>query len=274
MPPKNKTPMSAKIRADMFGASADLPRIIELDIQQVEANPDQPRKFFDESALMELAQSIEAKGLLQPVLVKVLEGERYMIVAGERRFRAHQLLSRPTIAAVITEGDTDEVAIIENVQRENLRPMELAESLGRLMETHGYTQEDAAKVIGKARNTVTELLSLLKLPEAIKAQCRTSDIASKSFLVELARMDADAMKEAWHALQTTGKTSVRAARARKTGEPVKEEKQPDTPFQKAERALWIAVKALETAEKKLTKDEVEKLLSIKKTLDKVVAGLK
>lgn len=109
MPPKNKTPMSAKIRADMFGASADLPRIIELDIQQVEANPDQPRKFFDESALMELAQSIEAKGLLQPVLVKVLEGERYMIVAGERRFRAHQLLSRPTIAAVITEGDTDEV---------------------------------------------------------------------------------------------------------------------------------------------------------------------
>ena len=90
----------------------------------------------------------------------------------------------------------------------------------------------------------------------------------------LARMDADAMKEAWHALQTTGQTSVRAARARKTGEPVKEEKQPDTPFQKAERALWIAVKALETAETKLTKDEVEKLLSIKKTLDKVVAGLK
>lgn len=164
--------MSAKIRADMFGASADLPRIIELDIARVEANPDQPRKFFDESALMELAQSIEAKGLLQPILVKALEGERYMIVAGERRFRAHQLLSRPTIAAVITEGDTDEVAIIENVQRENLRPMELAESLGRLMETHGYTQEDAAKVIGKARNTVTELLSLLKLPEAIKAQCR------------------------------------------------------------------------------------------------------
>jgi ParB family transcriptional regulator, chromosome partitioning protein len=261
--------MSAKIRADMFGASADLPRIIELDIARVEANPDQPRKFFDESALMELAQSIEAKGLLQPILVKALEGERYMIVAGERRFRAHQLLSRPTIAAVLTEGDTDEVAIIENVQRENL-----AESLGRLMETHGYTQEDAAKVIGKARNTVTELLSLLKLPEAIKTQCRTSDIASKSFLVELARMDAESMQEAWHALQTTGQTSVRAARARKAGESVKDEKQPDTPFQKAERALWIAVKALESAETKLSKAEVEKLLSIKTTLDKVVAGLK
>lgn len=268
MPPKNKTPMSAKIRADMFGASADLPRIIELDIQQVEANPDQPRKFFDESALMELAQSIETKGLLQPVLVKVLEGERYMIVAGERRFRAHQLLSRPTIAAVITEGDTDEVAIIENVQRENLRPMELAESLGKLMETHGYTQEDAARVIGKARNTVTELLSLLKLPEAIKAQCRTSDIASKSFLVELARMDTEAMWSAWDALKTKGETSVRAARARKTGEPVKEEKQPDTPFQKAERALWIAVKTMQQVAPQLSSAEVEKLLEIKQTLDK------
>ena len=265
MPPKNKTPMSAKIRADMFGASADLPRIIELDIQQVEANPDQPRKFFDESALMELAQSIEAKGLLQPILVKALEGERYMIVAGERRFRAHQLLSRPTIAAVITEGDTDEVAIIENVQRENLRPMELAESLGRLMETHGYTQEDAAKVIGKARNTVTELLSLLKLPEAIKAQCRTSDIASKSFLVELARMETDAMWSAWDALKTKGETSVRAARARKTGEPVKGEKQSDTPFQKAERALWIAVKSIEGSF--FSDEESEKLKKIKSKLD-------
>lgn len=268
MPPKNKTPMSAKIRADMFGASADLPRIIELDIARVEANPDQPRKFFDESALMELAQSIEAKGLLQPILVKALEGERYMIVAGERRFRAHQLLSRPTIAAVLTEGDTDEVAIIENVQRENLRPMELAESLGRLMETHGYTQEDAAKVIGKARNTVTELLSLLKLPEAIKAQCRTSDIASKSFLIELARMDADSMKEAWHTLQSTGQASVRVARARKAGELTKEEIQLDAPFKKAERALWIAAKTLTQYERVFSKIEKEKLLKIKQQLDK------
>lgn len=267
MPPKTKTPMSAKIRSDMFGVSADLPRIIELDMGRVEANPDQPRKFFDESALMELAQSIEAKGLLQPILVKALEGERYMIVAGERRYRAHQLLSRATIAAVLTEGDMDEVAIIENVQRENLRPMELAESLGRLMETHGYTQEDAAKVIGKARNTVNELLSLLKLPEAIKAQCRTSDIASKSFLVELARMDTDAMWSAWDALKTKGETSVRAARARKTGEPVKEEKQPDTPFQKAERALWIAVKAIQSSVKGLSAEERAKLSSIKKNID-------
>lgn len=270
MPPKNKTPMSAKIRADMFGASADLPRIIELDIQQVDANPDQPRKFFDESALMELAQSIEAKGLLQPILVKALEGERYMIVAGERRYRAHQLLSRPTIAAVVTEGDTDEVAIIENVQRENLRPMELAESLGRLMETHGYTQEEAARVIGKARNTVTELLSLLKLPEDIKAQCRTSDVASKSFLVELARMDAAAMQEAWHALQTTGQASVRAVRARKAADSQSNEKAEAEAFEKIQRAFWILIKTAEKCIDKLNQDEIKKIHLLKSNLDKMM----
>ena len=269
MPPKTKTPLSARIRSDMFGASVDLPRIIELDISKVETNHDQPRKFFDESALMELAQSIEANGLLQPILVKALEGERYMIVAGERRYRAHHLLSRATVAAVVIDGDMDEVAIIENVQRENLRPMELAESLGRLMETHAYSQEDAAKIIGKARNTVTELLSLLKLPEAIKAQCRTSDLASKSFLIELARMDSDTMLSAWDALKTKGETSVRAVRARKTGEQVKDEKQQKTHFQKAETALLIAVKALEAIKDNATKEEKEKILSIKRTLDKL-----
>lgn len=268
--------MSTKIRSDMFGTSVDLPRIIELDVAQVEVNPDQPRKFFDEDALLELAQSIETKGMLQPILVKALENDRYMIVAGDRRYRANQLISRATIAAVVTEGDVDEVAIIENVQRENLRPMELAESLDRLMQTHGYTQEEVANVIGKARNTVTELLSLLKLPEAIKAQCRTSDIASKSFLIELVRMDTDSRLEAWDALKNNSDVSVRSLRSRKnvtTKTQAKEDKQPDTPFQKAERALLIAVKALESKDTKLTKVEIETLRLINAKLDNVVAGL-
>jgi len=276
MPQKTKTPMSTKIRSDMFGTSVDLPRIIELDVAQVEVNPDQPRKFFDEDALLELAQSIETKGMLQPILVKALENDRYMIVAGDRRYRANQLISRATIAAVVTEGDVDEVAIIENVQRENLRPMELAESLDRLMQTHGYTQEEVANVIGKARNTVTELLSLLKLPEAIKAQCRTSDIASKSFLIELVRMDTDSRLEAWDALKNNSDVSVRSLRSRKnvtTKTQAKEDKQPDTPFQKAERALLIAVKALESKDTKLTKVEIETLRLINAKLDNVVAGL-
>lgn len=183
----------------MFGASADLPRIIELDLDKVQPNPNQPRRFFDEASLRELADSIEATGLLQPILVKSIDGLAgvYEIVAGERRYRAHGLLGRTTIAAVIASGNTDEIAIVENVQREDLKPMELAESLDRLMHTHGYTQDVVAKVIGKARTTVTELLSLNKLPESIKAECRVSDMATKSFLIQLVKLDDAAQVVAW-----------------------------------------------------------------------------
>ncbi len=195
----SKTPLSERMSVDMFGASADLPRIIELDLDKVQPNPNQPRKMFDEVSLREIADSIEATGLLQPILVKPLDGLAgvYEIVAGERRYRAHGLLGRATIAAVIASGNTDEIAIVENVQREDLKPMELAESLDRLMHTHGYTQDVVAKVIGKARTTVTELLSLNKLPESIKAECRTSDIATKSFLIQLVKLDDAAQIVAW-----------------------------------------------------------------------------
>jgi ParB family transcriptional regulator, chromosome partitioning protein len=197
-----KTPLSERMNADMFGVSANLPRIIELDLDKVQANPNQPRQFFDEVSLQELADSIEATGLLQPILVKIIQAldgisGMYEIVAGERRYRAHKLLGKTTIAAVIANGNTDEIAIVENVQREDLKPMELAESLDRLMHTHGYTQDMVAKVIGKARSTVTELLSLNKLPEAIKAECRTSDIATKSFLIQLAKLEYVAQLVAW-----------------------------------------------------------------------------
>lgn len=206
-----KTPLSERMNADMFGLSASLPRIIELDLDKVQANPNQPRQFFDEISLRELADSIEATGLLQPILVKFIRpvedtpsmngvngiSDTYEIVAGERRYRAHKLLGKSTIAAVIATGNTDEIAIVENVQREDLKPMELAESLERLMLTHGYTQDVVSKVIGKARSTVTELLSLNKLPEAIKAECRTSDIATKSYLIQLAKLDYVAQLVAW-----------------------------------------------------------------------------
>jgi ParB family transcriptional regulator, chromosome partitioning protein len=194
-----KTPLSERMSLDMFGASADLPRIIELDLDKIQANPNQPRKMFDEVSLRELADSIEATGLLQPILVKPLDGLAgiYEIVAGERRYRAHGLLGRSTIAAVFASGNTDEMALVENIQREDLKPMELADALDRLMQTHGYTQDVVAKVIGKARTTVTELLSLNKLPELIKAECRVSDIATKSFLIQLAKLDDAAQIVAW-----------------------------------------------------------------------------
>jgi ParB family transcriptional regulator, chromosome partitioning protein len=222
MPPKNKTPMSGKIRSDMFGTSADLMRVIEIDLDKISPNPEQPRKFFDEIALNELADSIEKNGLLQPILVKKINSadhasETYFIVAGERRYRAHKQIGKATIAAVITAGDTDEVALIENIQREQLRPLETAEALDRLMATHGYTQDAVGKVIGKARNTVSELLSLLKLPESIKADVRTSDTASKSMLIELVKLEQDAQLAAWQAFKEGKTVTVKAVRQTKQG---------------------------------------------------------
>jgi ParB family chromosome partitioning protein len=214
----SKTPLSERMSIDMFGASADLPRIIELDLDKIQPNPNQPRKMFDDVSLRELADSIEATGLLQPILVKPLDGLAgiYEIVAGERRYRAHGLLGRATIAAVIASGNTDEIAIVENVQREDLKPMELAESLDRLMQTHGYTQDVVAKVIGKARTTVTELLSLNKLPESIKAECRTSDVATKSFLIQLVKLDDAAQIVAWERFKARDAVLLKPSKSAKS----------------------------------------------------------
>jgi len=274
MPPNPKTPMSAKIRPEMFGASADLPRISELDIEKIEPNPDQPRKYFDEESLKELAASIESRGLLQPILVRVGEGDTYIVVAGERRYRAHKLLNRATIAAIITSGDSDELALIENMQRENLTPVEEAEGIKRLIEKHGYHHEDAARIVGKARNTVTSLLKILSLPEDILEECKASNIATKTFLIELAGAPAEQQREVWESLKT-GKTrtrdAVREARGVKEG---KKEKEADTPFEKAMRAVKICARAMQSfASSAPDKNELEALRRAKEELDEAFSHL-
>lgn len=261
--------MNSKILTNMFGTSADLPRIIEIEMRQITANPDQPRKFFDDSSIIQLAQSIEDKGLLQPILVREVNNDHYMIVAGERRYRANDLLGRETIAAIVTDGNMDEIAIIENVQREDLRPIELAESLGRLMQTLNYTQDDMAKTIGKSRSSVAELVSLLRLPDHIKEKCRTSDIASKSFLVELARMHPEAAELAWENLLANGDSSVRSARAIKAPK-----KSAGTTihnhFEKVEKSLLGAIKAVQSGSDNINPEDYAKLLEIKNHIDNLL----
>ena len=154
----------------MFGLSPDMPRVIEIELTKLRPNPDQPRKVFNEETIKELAASIEQHGLIQPISV-VTDSESqdgFMIVAGERRYRAHQHLGKTTITAIITKGNSDEIALIENIQREDLNPVDQAEGLANMMIKHGYKQEELAKVIGKARTTVTELLSLNTLPRRLK----------------------------------------------------------------------------------------------------------
>ena len=201
----------------LFGKTDDFVRTVEIDLDKLRPNPDQPRKRFSDESLEELANSIKQHGLINPITVKEdpeRGEEHYLIVAGERRFRAFQLLNKAAISAVITTGHPDEIALIENIQREDLRPLEEAEALAQLMERHNYSQEELGKVIGKARTTVNEILKLTGLPEDIKEGCRTSD-TPRSLLLELTKVtDKEEQLALWEEIRD-GKVTVRKARSRK-----------------------------------------------------------
>ena len=139
-----------------------------LKIGEIEPNRNQPRHDFDENALAELADSIREHGVLQPLLVRPLPGGTYQIVAGERRWRASRMAGLTELPVIIRDLDdvaTMEVALIENLQRSDLNPMEEAMGYQELMQQHGYTQEQVAKRVGKSRPAVANALRLLALPE-------------------------------------------------------------------------------------------------------------
>lgn len=146
--------------------------VVSLALDRIQPAPDQPRRTFHEAALRELADSIQRKGVLQPVIVTPAEGDRYTLVAGERRWRAAQLAGIPTIPAIVRRvGDRErlEIALIENLQREDLDPIEEARAYRHLMDLAGAGQEEVARLVGKDRSTVANSLRLLKLPEETQA---------------------------------------------------------------------------------------------------------
>jgi ParB family chromosome partitioning protein len=179
--------------AERFGES--LGRFIS--IEEIETNPAQPRTSVGD--LRELVRSIEAKGVLEPLLVRQIPGGRFRIIAGERRFRAAMeagLAEVPCIELDVSESEVLEIALIENLHRKDLHPFEEAEGYSGLAQRHGYTQQQVADAIGKSRVSVTEAMSLLDIPEDLRDECRRADI-SKSVLLEVARLkDPEKMRNA------------------------------------------------------------------------------
>ena len=164
----------------------------EIALSEIDPNPNQPRRDFDAEALQTLADSIRQSGLLQPLLV-VREGGRYRIVAGERRFRAARMAGLATVPCVVREMDEQErleAALIENLQREDLNPMEEAAGIRDLMERCGYTQEMAARRVGRSRPAVANLLRLLALPEDIQRLVREGQLSAGHARV-LAGLDSE-----------------------------------------------------------------------------------
>ena len=144
-------------------------------IENITANPNQPRTIFKRGELEELESSIKQNGILQPILIKPIGDNKYQIIAGERRWRASKKLGLSDIPAIIkdiSEEETLELALIENIQRENLNPIEEAESYKKLTEKHNYTQEKIAKMVSKSRSHITNILRILSLRDAIKSHLK------------------------------------------------------------------------------------------------------
>lgn len=149
--------------------STDTKEAVEVRLSEIEPNRDQPRKHFDETALAELSESIKRHGLIQPLLVRPLTGGGYQIVAGERRWRASRmagLSSVPVVIRELSDKETMEIALIENLQREDLNPVEEAKGYKQLMDTYGFTQEQVAVSVNKSRPAVANSLRLLNLNDS------------------------------------------------------------------------------------------------------------
>ena len=153
----------------------------EMLLSNIEPNVDQPRKQFNDDALSALVESIKTHGVITPLIVTPKPDGKYMIIAGERRYRAATaagLVSVPVCVREYTQVQIDELSLIENIQREDLNPMEVARAIKKLMDDYGYTQEEAAERIGKARPTVANLLRLMDLTDAVQKMVESGQLSA------------------------------------------------------------------------------------------------
>lgn len=223
----------------------------ELDIHLIDTNADQPRKDFDQEKLQELADSIRQHGVVQPILLRQ-NGERYVIVAGERRFRAARLAGLEKVPAIVKdldEAQVMEVALIENLQREDLNPIEEAAAIRFLMQQHDLTQEEVSKRLSKSRPAIANSLRLLSLPEPVQAYLRNGKLQAGHARALAGLQDPEAQAVLADKIVGEG-LSVRAAEslAREQGQkPPRQKKEPpatDPDLAAAEASLreWLGTK--------------------------------
>lgn len=214
----------------IFGTADGLRDTVLLRLTDIEPNPNQPRRHFDEEELQALSFSLREVGQLSPILVQAhpTTPKRFLLIAGERRWRAAAMAGLPKIMAHILPADanTDQIALIENLQRVDLSPVEEAEGIRRLIETHEYNQEAVGDLLGRSRTEVNTTLTLLKLEPSILKECVTShhDVP-KAVLLELARMEEVDQLSLWLKVKKDGLTAREAreyrARLQRPPEPAK-----------------------------------------------------
>lgn len=172
--------------------------LIEIDINQIIANPYQPRTTFDKGALTELSQSILENGLIQPIVVRESLSGKYEIVAGERRFKAACMAGYQKVPCIVQEYSdlqSAQIALIENIQRENLTPIEEAEAFQTLIDMTGMTQQELALKVGKTQSTIANKLRLLKLPETVKEALKERKMTERHARAMLSITDQQVIDE-------------------------------------------------------------------------------
>lgn len=161
-------------------------KLYVIKCDELQPNPDQPRKFFEEEPLQALATSFNKLGVFTPILFGMDEG-KLIVIAGERRLRAAKEAGLETISAIFTEGKFSEIALVENTMRQDLTAIELAEALQRVHEDYDYSQDELAAIIGKSKSTVSEILSLNDLPPEIRDECRNDPSISRATLLKIVK---------------------------------------------------------------------------------------
>lgn len=189
-------------------------QLINVPIDTLTPDPDQPRKVFDEEQLQELARTIQTDGVLQPLIVRPIDGsDRFLILAGERRYRASIIAQLPSVPAIINlGGDKDEVALIENIQRRDLNPVEEAEALAKFKQAHDLAAAQVAQRLGKGVRAIEESISIANLPQTILDEARTSAEVKKSQLLLVVREpNSERQWALWEKIKN-GQGTVRALR--------------------------------------------------------------
>ena len=242
--------------ADLPDTGAEDSGVTTLPLREIEPDPEQPRKKFDEEALSGLAASIQENGLLQPIAVRPKRiGTGYLIIAGERRWRAARLAGLtevPVLIKDVTDEQAAALALIENLQREDLDPIEVAVGCRQLIEKYGLTQETAAKRLGKSRSAVTNSLRLLGLPEDVRARVSDGTLSAGHAKVLLGLPEPDLIRAAAQEVAERG-LNVRQTEAlcKKLAKPPRPPKPKPDAFTRPKRAVEV-----EAALKEVTGSEV------------------
>ena len=277
--PRQRRPALGRGLAALIPAAATLSAkdILNVDISRIARDPKQPRQHFDAQALEELAQSIREQGVLQPILLR-RAGDGYTLIAGERRWRAAQragLHEIPALVKDLGEAAAFAVALVENLQREDLTPLEEAAGYRRLIDEYGLTQEDLAQRLGRERSTIANILRLLKLPEEVRAELATGTLTMGHARALLGLPDPGSMLELAREV-VAKRLSVRQteARVRATGsKPAKARRSENPNLRHLRESLQRALGARVTLHERGSSGSLEIHYSNLTDLDRIVERL-